>query len=186
MKNNSLILLLLFIFGSFSLIAQKEEITLSGTIISKEEHKKAIPFVSVYNTTSKSGTVSNTEGEFSIKMGANDTILFSTVQHIEQKYYIKDGEFFHDKNITIDLHQDTVWLKAVSVMGFQEYGEFKEEVVAMDMQTKSLSYAMPTIDKYAKQNATGEGAIELTEPLTYLFQKMHLLKSRTEKKLTQE
>lgn len=186
MKKSASFILLFICFSTLTMYAQNEVITLSGTIISKEEHKKAIPFVNVYNKSTKEGTISDTEGQFSIQIGKNDTILFSTVQHIEQEYYIKEGEFFHDKNIVIDLHQDTIWLKTVSVMGFKEYDEFKKEVIALKLPHENISYAMPTINKYAKQHATGEGAIELKEPLTYLLEKMNILDTRGKDKLKQE
>jgi hypothetical protein len=185
MKNLTLVIIL-FIAGNISLKAQNLEIKISGTVKCLEDSKKAIPFVYVYNKNTKKGTNTDTKGEFNINMSKNDTLIFSSVQHLEQIYYIKEGDFFHDKSIEIDMQQDTVWLDVVSVIGLKSYNDFKKEVIALHVPKGDISYTLPTVNKYAKQYKTGEGAIELTAPLTYLFNKINLLGTRSNGKLYQE
>jgi len=152
--------------------AQSNEINLSGTILCGNDVKGPLSFVNIYNKNTKKGTVSSTDGTFSIKMGKNDTILFSTVQHIEQSYYIKKNEFFHDKNIKITMKQDTVWLDVVSIIGFKKFEKFEQEVLQLKLPNNDISLVLPVIDKYAKQNYTGEGVFEIKGPLTYLSKKI--------------
>lgn len=161
--------------------AQLNEITISGTILCEEDTKGPLGFVNIYNKNTKKGTVSDTNGKFSIKMSKNDTILFSTVQHIEQFYYIKENEFFHDKSIEISMVQDTIWLGVVTVMGFKKFEEFKQEVLQLKLPKNDITLTLPVIDKYAKQNYSGRGAFEIKGPLTYLTDKIIAIKKRVPK-----
>lgn len=161
--------------------AQENKITLSGTIGCSMPTMSVLSFVNIYNKNSKEGTISDTDGKFSIKMGKNDTILFSTVQHKEQSYYIKENDFFHDKSIEVSMVQDTIWLNAVSIMGFKEFEKFKQEVLQLKLSSKDISLALPVINKYAKQYDRGDGAIEIKGPLTYLTYKILSISKRNNK-----
>tara|TARA_R110001592_G_scaffold234170_1_gene491806 strand:- start:6247 stop:6807 length:561 start_codon:yes stop_codon:yes gene_type:complete len=180
LKNLNKIGLIIFIviITSGFVNAQQNKITLSGTILCEDDAKGALSFVNIYNKNTKKGAVSDTDGKFSIKMGKNDTILFSTVQHVEQFYYIKENEFFHDKNIEISMTQDTIWLDVVSVMGFKEFEEFKQEVLQLKLPDNDIYLVLPVVDKYAKQNYSGEGVFEIKGPLTYLSNKILSIKKR--------
>jgi len=177
MKNRTVIFLVLFLLITIGVNAQKK-ITLSGVILCEDSIKGPLNFVNVYNKNAKKGTISNTDGKFSIKMGKNDTILFSTIQHEEQVYYFKDGELYHDKSIEVALKQDTVWLEVFSVLGFKEFEEFKQEVIGLTLPANDISLALPVIEKYARRNATGEGQYEIRGPLTYLLKKIKLIDKR--------
>ena len=163
MKNVEKIGLIIFIIVITSgfVNAQQNKIILSGTIGCSMPTMSVLGFVNIYNKNSKEGTISDTDGKFSIKMGKNDTILFSTVQHKEQSYYIKENDFFHDKSIEVSMVQDTIWLNAVSIMGFKEFEKFKQEVLQLKLSSKDISLALPVINKYAKQYDRGDGAIEI-------------------------
>jgi acetylglutamate synthase len=183
MKTKSkIIVITLIVLAGFSTVNAQKKITLSGAISCSEEEKSPLSFVNIYNVNTKRGTISDSEGKFKIKMGMNDTILFSTVQHLEQIYTIKKGDLFEDKSIEIDMVKDTVWLKVVSIMGFKEFDEFKKEVLELNLPQRDISMALPVVDKYAKQHKTGEGALELREPLIYLLKKFNLAGRKNGKK----
>jgi len=152
--------------------AQSNEITISGTILCGDSIIGPLAFVNIYNKNTKKGTVSDTDGKFSIKMGRHDTILFSTVQHVEQSYYVKKNEFFHDKTIEISMKQDTVWLDVVLVMGAKKFKDFEQEVIQLKLPNNDISLVLPVINKYAKQYYLGEGALSLNKPLIYLSKKI--------------
>lgn len=183
MKTKSKIIVIILIYlAGFSTVNAQKKITLSGTISCSEEEKSPLSFVNIYNINTKKGTVSNFKGEFNIKMGKKDTILFSTVQHVQQIYYIREGGFFEDKSIEISMEQDTIWIEVVNIMGFKEFDEFKREVLALKLPQYDISLALPVVDKYAKQHETGEGAIELRDPLIYLLKKFNLLGRKNSKR----
>jgi len=189
----SIIISLIGITVSNSIQAQQQEITLSGIILCEDSVKGPLGFVSVYNKNTKKGTVSNANGEFSISMGKNDTILFSTVQHVQQIYSIKANEIFYDKSIDISMEQDTIWLGVVSVIGFKEYEEFKKEVINLKLTRDKISINLPIIDKYANPLANKyanptfiEGQYELKGALTYLLKKIHVLENRPKDRVKQE
>ena len=174
-------LVILFIFFAIltTVDAQKTEINLSGTVLCEDSLTGPLNLVNVYNKNTKKGTVSDVNGKFSIKMRRNDTILFSTVQHINQSYYIKQGEIFHDKNIIVKMKQDTVWLHVVSVMGFKQFEQFKQEVLNLKTANgNDISLTLPVVNKYAKRYYSGKGAIEIKGPLTYLSKKILSIKKR--------
>ncbi|SMG22964.1 CarboxypepD_reg-like domain-containing protein [Marivirga sericea] len=179
MKGRMIITLFLFVVITLVTKAQKSEITLSGIISCDNSLNEPLSAVHVFNKNTKKGTLTDKNGEFSISMKKQDTIIFSTVQHVEKIYTIEKGKSFDNKHIEITLEEDTVWLEAVTVMGFKRLEDFKQQILQMKLPDDDVSLALPTVDKYAKQNYTGDGQYEIRGPLTYLLNKIHTYGKRT-------
>jgi len=174
----SIILLALLLSQNSVLKAQKNLISLSGKVICEDSIRGALANVNIYNKNKKWGVASDSKGNFTIKMGKNDTIVFSTIQHIEQNYFITNKADFKDKNIVILMKQDTIWLNAVTVMGAKNFEEFKEEVADLNLPKYDVKLVLPIIDKYAEERSKGEGKISIKGPLTYLSHKIWNIRRR--------
>jgi len=154
-------------------ISNTDLITISGNITCEDPVKGPLQAVHIYNRNRNLGTLSDNEGNFIIQMGKNDTIWFSTVQHIENYYTFNSDDGFEDQTIDIFMYQDTVWLNAVAIYGYLTMEEFKNEILSLNLPEDDISVAMPILDKYANQRATGEGKTILYGPLTATFYKMN-------------
>ncbi len=186
MKYRMIIVLFPFLAVASVTNAQKSEITLSGIISCDNSLKDPLSAVHVFNKNTKKGTLTDKNGEFSISMRKQDTIIFSTVEHVEKMYTVEKGESFDNKRIEITLEEDTIWLDAVTVMGFKRLEDFKQEILQMKLPDDDVSLALPTVDKYARQNYTGDGQYEIRGPLTYLLKKIHRYGKRTKSTITPE
>ncbi len=74
----------------------KEQVTVRGMIFCEDSIMGTLPDVSIFNKSRSTGSISSETGEYSIRMGRNDTIIFSTVQHMDEVFFFKQNEPFED------------------------------------------------------------------------------------------
>jgi len=153
--------------------SENDLITLSGIIICNDSIVGALPDVNIFNKTGNWGTTSDSNGHFSVRIGLNDTIWFSTIQHVEQFYVMPTTKSYQDHEIVIFMKQDTIWLNAVTIYGYYTLEKFKNEILQLDLPNDDISVAIPILDKYSKQRKTGDGNYIIEGPLTELFHKFN-------------
>lgn len=159
--------------------AQNQDlITLSGVVYCEDSIMGAIPDVSVFNKSRSTGTISGPNGEFSIKMGKGDTIVFSTVQHLDTEFYFKEGEVFQNQKVSIPMKMDNIYMDIVSVMGKGSYEAFKQELLNLELPDNDPNLTLPIVNRYAEEYATGEASVKIHGPLTYLSNKIRRWKKR--------
>lgn len=181
-KTHYIILVLAGLFSGQTLMAQENKtVTVSGIIFCEDSIMGTLQDVAIYNESRHTGTISNQKGEFSIKMGQNDTLIFSTVQHTDEVFYFKENEPFQNTVISVPMKMDMIWMDLVSVMGKGDFEAFKRELLALELPDNEPSLLLPVVNKYALEYETGEGAIKIRGPLTYLSNKIRKLKRRTVK-----
>ena len=118
-----------------SLFAQN----ISGTIY---EDGSTLEQVSVLNITQNFETFSNDNGFFTIKAIENDTILFSSLFHIEKKILVTDD--YLDKEVTIQLEQKINKLEEVIISNYsfdeeQFNSNFKSQIL-YDVENNMQAY----------------------------------------------
>lgn len=143
-------------------------IVLRGQVNCLQPERGVLADVTIFNPNKKWGTLTDAAGNFSIRMGASDTIIFSTPLHQDYKYYLSDGEPMADHAIEITMQPDAVWLETVRILGYPRIEEFKNEIVDLVFEEDHPEVMTPVINKYAKQRETGEGSFVLDGPLSYL------------------
>lgn len=164
--------------GTMTFAQNEPTVTVSGVIFCEDSIMGTLPDVAVYNKNRKTGTISNSLGEFSIKMAKNDTLIFSTVQHSDAHFFFSSDEKFADRVITVAMEMDNIYIDVVSVMGKGNYEQFKRELMALDLTADEPDFALPIVNKYALEYKEGEGAIKIRGPLTYLSNKIRTWKKR--------
>lgn len=111
LRHPKLLLLTVFSFLTVALFAQ--EVTITGTVTNKENNQ-ALEGVSVRVKNSKTGTVTNERGEFSIKAPSSESILtFSYVGFTV--YERKAGE---SGSLTVSIEKNNDQLDEVVVIGY--------------------------------------------------------------------
>lgn len=183
MKRNTLIIFLFTAcqwIGINSIKAQgSDEVRmLTGIVLCSEDSVMYLENVTIYNKRNGSGTTTDKNGHFEIDMIQTDTIVFSTVQHREQYFFLDHASSFPEQGIEIQMRQDTVYLEVVSIIGFNKYQQFKEELLQLDLSDEDVDMHLPLINKYARQYATEVQAYELKGPLTYLGKKIRKISRR--------
>jgi hypothetical protein len=159
-----------------SAVAQKHSteerlIVLRGQVNCLKPERGVLADVAIFNVNKKWGTLSDAKGNFSIRMGPSDTIIFSAPLHQDYKYYLNDRETIADHTVEITMQPDAVWLETVIILGRPGIDEFKNEILNLEFDEDRLDVMTPIIDKYAKQRETGEGSFVLNGTLSYLGSK---------------
>lgn len=113
MKKRELIIFLCLIF-SFHLFAQ--EIQVNGTVT--DEINETLPGVSVLVKGTQTGTITDMDGNFSIKATATDSLIFSFIGFVNQTIGIGGRS-----DINVNMESDQIRLDQVVVIG---YGSVKK------------------------------------------------------------
>ncbi len=152
-------------------ITEDDYIVLSGNVNCFDPINGRMALVSIYNITKGWGTTSGSNGEFEIKMGRYDTIVFFTTEHKDYHYFHREFNKFEDHNIEIFMEADAIWLETVNIIGISQLEEFKMDVLDFEVADDKFSIAKPDLNKYAKERLTGKPSPLLIGPLTYLQNK---------------
>lgn len=156
---------------------------LRGNVSCRKPTVGPLSDVTVFNISKDSGSMSDSSGNFSIKMAKGDTIIFSTPLHKDYIFYMRANEKPGDRFIEIEMEPDVVWLETVTIVGNQSLEEFKREIMLLETSTDDqVDVVLPVANKYSKQLSSGDGAFVLTGPLTYLGNKFRMY-YKTRKKI---
>jgi hypothetical protein len=156
---------------------------LSGRINCINPINGTLSSVVIHNINKDIVTVSDEKGAFAIIMGEQDTIVFSTPEHLDYIYTLEDTEESKDHNIVVFMETDAIWLNTVTIIGLPSLERFKSEVLDLMLPSNQPDLALPVVNKYARQYASGDGETDLVGPLTYLqkkFSRYHRLKSKVD------
>lgn len=118
----------LLLLISVVLVAHGQNREVSGTVVSATD-QQAIPGVSVYHKGKNIGTISNSEGRFTLLVSDTTTLVFSSIGFVRKE--IRVG---NEVNFTVTLSEDVVGLEEVVIVG---YGEQKRS---------NLSGAVSSVD----------------------------------------
>ena len=178
MKNkNPMLVALIALTLQFGIASAQQDLT-KGSLIELRGHvnclvpeRGVLPDVVIFNLNKNWGTLTDAEGNFSIRMAASDTIMFSTPLHQDYKYYLNDTKTMEDHAIEITMQPDAIWLETVNVLGYPRIEDFKNEILNLDFEEDNPEVITPILDKYTKQRETGDGSFEIKGPINYLGSK---------------
>ncbi|MEX0967464.1 MAG: carboxypeptidase-like regulatory domain-containing protein [Bacteroidia bacterium] len=148
-------------FFSGSVIAQDADLVqVSGTVITAEE-REAIPYASVRIMNTSRGTISNTDGFFSLPAEAGDTLLFSSVGFKSVQYPVRaNAQMKH--NIEVKLQWDTLQLREALIYPWPTREQFRQAFLALDIPDDEVEIAMRNMDpqllNYISSNMQMDGS----------------------------
>lgn len=124
---------LICIVSCFNLQAQK--IDLKGEITAENGETA---FINIINLTQKSGSISNKEGEFSIAVQLNDTLIFNAVQ-FEKLDLVVTEEVLQNNFLKIYLVEKNTFLQEVIINPYGLTGNLEKD--AQNMPSYAFDYA---------------------------------------------
>lgn len=124
----------LFCLILFQSVVSQETKTLQGKVIAKE---KDVVGVAVQNSSSKMGTITGANGNFSILVKRNDTLVFSAVQ-FTRKTFVVTEEIFAAKFIQVALEEFVNALDEVVVRPYNLSGNLGTDLGSLKL-TKDVS-----------------------------------------------
>lgn len=128
-------------------------VRVTGVVIDADDPKE-IPYANIRVKGTNFGTVSNSEGNFSILMGLGDTLVFSYVGYREAAF-ILPPKLDHTSYALIQLmRRDTIMLEEIVIFPWPEFDDFKQ--VFMDTQPQrnmdNLSFEVQrSVEGWSKQ-----------------------------------
>ena len=144
--------LFIFLFVTTLFYSQEQRVTISGRLISDAQSKENIH---ILNKNSNKGTISNKNGDFTISVKANDTLIITGIQ-------------FFKKEIRIT--KDIIENKTVSIIIFQKINELDEvELKANKLSGHLTTDAKNVKDSISKVNpmALDFSMIDFSQPVIY-------------------
>ena len=155
------ILPLLFILSQkvVGQVDSSDTMVFSGIIID-DSLEYALPNVHLWNESTRSGTISNDSGEFSIKARIRDTVVFSSIGYFT---YVMVVSSPLDKEVVIRLRPKKYEIGEVVVRRFRSYESFIYEVVHHELpetKTTELREYVQVMSTAAALEADRERAIE--------------------------
>ncbi|WGK65182.1 hypothetical protein [Croceiramulus getboli] len=130
MKRTLLLCVLLVLSGT--LYAQQDfRIKVKGQIIVPEEDDPE--GITVYNTTSNIGTITNSEGEFTIAVKKNDRLLFNSLQFNDIIVIVDEG-IMKTLSMTLSLSETVNVMDAVVVRPYDLSGNITVDVSRVNTQ----------------------------------------------------
>jgi hypothetical protein len=118
------ILLLLFIC-TLSSVAQDARVTIKGQVLVPDGDDNE--GITVYNTSSNQGTITNDEGAFTLKVGENDRVIFSALQYNDVIVVIDTG-IVQSKKMRLELIENLTVLDDVIVTPYDLSGNIRVDV----------------------------------------------------------
>lgn len=171
MKIRLFVSLMFFIVTCFQLKAQEvipQEILIEGVIINKEDNKP-VPFVHVINRHSKTGTASNLQGRFSIKIKHSDTLVFSAIGFDKYIFTLSGKMKTKQLDITIEMNTNSFELEPVRIFAYKNEMAFKRAILDIEVRDENnqVQIKLPGVYYGVKRNVTPS----IMNPLSYIYYK---------------
>ena len=120
---------------------EKKPIQLHGIVVSNDSLKQLLPNVQILVKSRGQMTISDLDGFFSVVAMPGDTLFFQHIGFKLQKFWVADtleGDEFLSRVV---LEWDTELLDPVIVYPWPSKENFKEEFLAMEVQTNEMDIA---------------------------------------------
>jgi hypothetical protein len=120
----------------------------------------ALPYVHLWNESTRMGVISNDSGEFSIHVRIQDTLVFSAIGYFSQVIIVSSST---DQEAVIRLKPKKYEIGEVVVRRFRNYESFKYQVLHLDLsepRTDDLRSYIKVTSIAAALEADRERAIE--------------------------
>lgn len=124
-----IVLAITLLLCSFSLKAQSSKI-INGRVEAKNID---VTGVVVQNTTSQKATITDEDGNFSLRVALNDTLVFSAVQ-FKRKVVPVNSSFYNSSFITITLEEFVNELLEVVVQPFNLSGNLDSDLTGLQLE----------------------------------------------------
>ncbi|AXT20696.1 hypothetical protein D1817_12620 [Flavobacteriaceae bacterium] len=138
---------LFFIFCIVSFSQNKERIEISGQII---VDSLDVEGVTIFNTTASSGSISDNEGKFTIKVYLNDILEISALQFQKITLTI-DEKILKSKSVTIVLIEQVNDLPEVVILPFGLSGNINEDIAnakILNPNYDALYFGLANLDEF--------------------------------------
>lgn len=147
MKTNLIILLIFCLISTSALTQNEERIEIKGTIFVDRNDKEG---VTVFNSSSMKGTVTDNEGKFTIAVALNDRVEFSALQ-FEDFVVVVTKQVIDAKEISVFLIEQINKLDEVLILPHNLSGNLdfdSSNIELMNPNLDALYFGLGNLDKF--------------------------------------
>ena len=145
-------LLLLLVGFNINGFTQSDDdlVQLSGAVLLADSTKPSpIPFAHVLNVNRAEGTITNSEGFFSMVVAKGDTVLFSAIG-LKLAQFVVPADLDDNAYTLIQfMEEDTVQLETINLSPWPSKDEFNRAFLALELPTDDLLRAKKNITQAA-------------------------------------
>lgn len=126
----------------FSSVAQTP-VRITGTVFSRQSGEP-LPYVHVYTTSFRFGTVSDEDGHFFLRVNEEDTLVFSSIGYANYELLPERGSNSGLREVRIEMLPKIYSLDEVEISAYPAIEQFKQEILDMDVaDRKKFSLSIP-------------------------------------------
>lgn len=166
------LLIFIVLISLFGYSQESNYFYFNGNILDCKD-SKSLASINIVNETAGYAVATNSQGNFQIKVKADDILRFTSVGY-KTKFLIISENQMNEKQF-LCLSVDTVKLNEVTVLPFSNYNEFKTQFLAL--KTKEDNYVIPgitlknrtTIHNFENEKYVKSLAFAVSSPISYLY-----------------
>ncbi|WP_205503773.1 SusC/RagA family TonB-linked outer membrane protein [Rufibacter psychrotolerans] len=130
-----------------------EPLTVKGRVFDTNEPPGALPGVSVIVKGTDRGTVTDIDGNFSIKVRKGEVLTFSMVSFVGEEYTVQKNE----SNFVLSLREDVAALNEVVVVGLSEQKKrhIASSIATLDVASNIVGKPITTLSQSLQGGVTG-------------------------------
>ncbi|MCF8423709.1 MAG: carboxypeptidase-like regulatory domain-containing protein [Bacteroidia bacterium] len=156
--------------------ASENYIQISGVVL--DDSLQPLPFVSIMLKGTRSGTVSDFYGFFTIVARPGDEMQFFSINHKNKVYNLSDTLTGKHYSIIQILTKDTIQLPEVSVFPWPSKEQFKRAILDLDLSDTDIERAYTNMDnedvrqsiKGGSMDAAANYRVRMQQQYTRLYQ----------------
>lgn len=142
-------MILLFTFGAQ---AQKKKIIQFSGVVVTPDSLMGIPYVNIYENTSRKGTTSNMEGFFSFAAETGDTINFSSIGFKKSQFIIPADLESNKYSVVKFLVSDTAYIDSVVIYPWPSKETLRQAFLELEFKERDIDRAMKNLEReYLKE-----------------------------------
>ena len=159
-------------------IAQEDEVVIqvSGLVVTGDS-LTPLPYATVYRARDSRGTMTDSNGFFSLPALKGDTIQFSSTGYITRHAVIDDGGNRNRVSLVQAMSRDTVMIADAYIYPWPSRERFRQEFIALGLENNEMTLgnqAVDPFDLYDRLIDVGmDGQAASTEALRQMSLEMH-------------
>ena len=159
-------------------IAQEDEVVIqvSGLVVTGDS-LTPLPYATVYRSRDSRGTMTDSNGFFSLPALKGDTIQFSSTGYITRHAVIDDGGNRNRVSLVQAMSRDTVMIADAYIYPWPSRERFRQEFIALGLENNEMTLgnqAVDPFDLYDRLIDVGmDGQAASTEALRQMSLEMH-------------
>jgi hypothetical protein len=146
-------------------------IQISGVVL--DDSLQPLPFVSIMLKGTRSGTVSDFYGFFTVVAKAGDEMQFFSINHKSKSYNLSDTLTGRHYSIIQILTKDTIQLATVNVFPWPSKEQFKRAILNLDLSDTDIERAYKNMDNEDVRASIKGGSMDAAANYRFMMQQQY-------------